>query len=94
MNAAEMKTPVISSKTLIGAAVKNAAGEVLGEIEEMVVQLENGYVDKLVMAIPGSLFKKRIAIPWDMLAIDIPAQTLILNMDKDFLDKIPAYQGK
>lgn len=86
-------TPTVSSKDLIGAIVKSSEGDELGEIEELVVNSENGCVSNLIVATKALLGKKRIAIPFDMLAIDAEAHAFILNMDKDFLRRIPAYHG-
>jgi sporulation protein YlmC with PRC-barrel domain len=82
----------ISSKSLLGTKVNNDQGEALGKIEEVMVNLESGNVISLIMS-TGSLLKKRVAIPWEMLKIDDESQALSLDMDKDFLERIPAYQA-
>jgi sporulation protein YlmC with PRC-barrel domain len=86
------KTRSISSKSLLGSTVNNDQGEALEKIEEVEVNLENGAVSNLIMSTSG-LLKKRVAIPWDMLKIDDETQVLSLDMDKDFLERIPDYQG-
>jgi sporulation protein YlmC with PRC-barrel domain len=86
------KTRSISSKSLLGATVNNIQGEALGKIEEVMVNLETGTVASLILS-TGNLLKKRVAIPWEMLKVDDESQVLSLDMDKDFLERLPGYQG-
>jgi len=88
-----VKTHPISSKSLIGTAVKNYLGEDLGEIKEILVDPENGYVINLIME-SGNLvgLKKPIAIPWSMLIFE--DGNVLINIEKDFINRIPAYDEK
>ena len=88
-----VKTHPISSKSLIGIGVKNNLGEELGEIKEILVDPENGYVVNLIMETGNFIgFKKRIDIPWDMLKFD--GENVLMNIEKDFIERIPAYDEK
>ena len=89
-----VRKPSISTKILIGGVVKNGLGEELGQIDEVLLDQEGGFVSNLILSTGGFLgLKKRIAVPWDMLKLDQDTQALILDVDKDFLQRIPKYQG-
>ena len=92
MNEPVLKTRTISSKSLISAIVKNDQGEVLGRIDEVLINWEGGTISSLIMS-TDDVMQKRIAVPWDLLKIDDETQALNLNVDRDFLERIPAYQG-
>ena len=89
-----VRKPSISTKILLGGVVKNGLGEELGQIDEVLLDQETGFVSNLIMTTGGFLgLKKRIAIPWDMLKMDKETQALVLDVDKDFLQRIPKYKG-
>jgi sporulation protein YlmC with PRC-barrel domain len=90
MNEPVSKTRTISSKSLISAIVKNDQGEVLGRIDEVLINWEGGTISSLIMS-TDDVMQKRIAVPWDLLKIDDETQALNLNVDRDFLERIPAY---
>jgi sporulation protein YlmC with PRC-barrel domain len=92
MNEPVPKTRQISSKSLIGSIVNNDQGEVLGRIDEVLINWENGTVSNLIMS-SDDVMQKQIAVPWDLLQIDDETQALNIRVDSDFLDRIPAYQG-
>jgi sporulation protein YlmC with PRC-barrel domain len=93
MNAPVTKAGSISSKFLLGLIVKNTRGEALGEVEEILMDVEKGYITNLILSSKGLLGKKRFAVPWDMFKFDEETQALRLDVDKEFLERIPAYQG-
>ncbi|HZD55251.1 MAG TPA: PRC-barrel domain-containing protein [Anaerolineales bacterium] len=94
MNEMIEKKPRISSRSLIGSVVKNMLDEDLGEIEEMLVDPETGFVSEVVLSTSKFLgFGKKIAVPWDMLKIDDGANSPIMDIDKDFLARVPSYRG-
>lgn len=88
------KKPAISTRILIGSVVKNTLDEDLGEIEEILVDTETGFVSEVVLSTAKFLgLGKRIAVPWDMFKIDDEAKSLVIDIDRDFLARIPSYQG-
>ena len=95
MDEPTVKKPSISTKALLGNVVKNRMGEELGKIDEVLLDQEGGFVSNLILStggLPG--LKKRIAVPWDMLQLDTTTQALILDIDKDFIQRIPKYQSE
>jgi len=94
MNETMPKKPTISTRILIGSVVKNTLDEELGEIEEMLIDPETGFVSEVILSTSKFLgLGKRIAVPWDMFKIDAQAKFLVIDIDKDFLARIPSYEG-
>lgn len=94
MNETVPKKPTISTRSLLGTVVKNTLDEDLGEIEEFLVDPETGFVSEVVLSTTKFLgLGKRIAVPWDMLKFDGQAKSLTMDIDKDFLTRIPSYKG-
>lgn len=94
MNETITKKPRISTRFLIGSVVKNTLDEDLGEIEELLVDPETGFVSEVILSTTRFLgLGKRIAVPWDMFRIDDEAVSLMIDIDKDFLARVPSYRG-
>jgi len=88
--------PIRASK-LIGMDVKNSSGEDLGEVEDVVMDT-HGNVRCLALSFGGFLDigDKLIAVPWSAMAIksdreDRSDQHLVLNVDKNVLEKAPGF---
>lgn len=94
MNETMPKKRTISTRILLGSVVKNTLDEDLGEIEEFLVDPDTGFVSEVVLSTTRFLgLGKKIAVPWDMLKIDDQANSLKMDIDKDFLARIPSYRG-
>lgn len=79
---------VLSASTLAGDKVKNAEGQDLGKVEELMIDLESGRVAYAVLSF-GSGFMhggKLFAIPWASLAVDQEDKRFILNVTRDMLE--------
>ncbi len=79
---------VLSASTIAGDKVKNLAGEDLGKIEDIMIDLESGRVAYAVVSF-GSGFMhggKLFAIPWAALAVDQGDKKIILNVPKEILE--------
>ncbi len=63
---------VLSASTIIGDKVLNPAGEQLGIIKELMIDLDEGNVAYAVLSFGGFLGMgdKLFAIPWEALALD------------------------
>ncbi|MBZ0303832.1 MAG: PRC-barrel domain-containing protein, partial [Anaerolineae bacterium] len=64
-----MNTLLLSATTLIGDGVKNSAGEDLGKLTEIMLDVESGRVAYAVLSFGGvlGLGNKLFAIPWEAL---------------------------
>ncbi len=83
---------VMSSTDLINDEVTNNAGENLGRIEKLMVDLRTGNVLYAVLSY-GSLLaaKKYIAVPWQALNFSHHDKRFVLNIEKDRLGEAPVF---
>jgi sporulation protein YlmC with PRC-barrel domain len=85
-------TKLDKASGLIGVDVKDAAGEKLGEIEDVVIDFNNGNVAYLVMSTGGLLGigEKRLAVPLKAFTASDRASDdahLMLRADKDSISR-------
>jgi hypothetical protein len=73
--------------------VRNAAGEDLGKIEELMVDVNTGRVAYAVLSFGGFLKmgNKLFAIPWEALQLDAANHQFILNVDKTRLESATGF---
>lgn len=83
----------LSASTLEGNDVVNAAGEDLGSIEEIMLDVRNGRIAYAVLSFGGFLGigDKLFAIPWDALTLDTERKRFVLNMDRETLENAPGF---
>jgi sporulation protein YlmC with PRC-barrel domain len=85
---------VISTSSIIGDNVVNRAGEGLGKIEELMLDLEMGRVAYAVLSL-GSLGMgmgdKLFAIPFEALKLDATREHFTLDVDKDKMRNAPGF---
>jgi sporulation protein YlmC with PRC-barrel domain len=86
----------ISSRHLIGSAVHSPSGENLGKVEAFLLDPKNGMVSSVILSSGGmlGLAGKRIAVPWDMVIMDGVNRTISINVDHEFIDRLPPYSGE
>ncbi len=86
-------TRALSASTITGDAVKNANGDDLGNIEEIVIDLDGGRVAYTVLAAGGflGLGEKFFAIPWDMVTVDMDNKEVVIDIEKELLEKAPGF---
>lgn len=86
-------TKALSASTLTGDKARNAAGDDLGKIEEIVIDLDSGRVAYAVLAAGGFLGMgdKFFAIPWDRLTVDTDAKEVVIDVDNEMLEKAPGF---
>jgi len=84
---------VMDADTLIGDNVVNAAGESLGEIKAIMLDVTSGRVAYAVLSFGGFLGmgNKLFAIPWSALTLDAGEKRFILNVSKDLLENAPGF---
>jgi len=84
---------VLSAGTLAGDRVRNAAGEDLGKVEEIMIDLASGRVAYVVLSFGGFLGigDKLFAVPWRALRIDEGEHQFILDVDKKTLENAPGF---
>lgn len=84
---------VMSAGTLADDRVRNSAGEDLGKIEEIMIDVPTGKVAYAVLSFGGFLGigDKLFAIPWHALTLNEKDHEFILNVDRERLDKAPGF---
>lgn len=84
---------VLAASTLKGDKVVNHQGEDLGNIEDLMIDLEGGRIAYAVLSFGGFLGMgdKLFAIPWDAMTVDQENKRLVLNVDKDLLKQAPGF---
>jgi sporulation protein YlmC with PRC-barrel domain len=84
---------VLSGSSLRGDKVVNYQGEDLGKIEEIMIDLDRGRVAYVVLSFGGFLGvgDKLFAIPWQAFSVDTTQKRLVLNADKELLEKAPGF---
>jgi sporulation protein YlmC with PRC-barrel domain len=90
-----MLNEVYASK-IIGASVKNAQGESLGKIDELVIDPHDAKIKAAVVSVGGVLGigAKSVAIPWDKVTMGsgTDRDTVLVAMGKEELEQAPGWQ--
>jgi len=87
--------PLISTKALEGKTVKNQQGKDIGKIQELMVDPDSGRVQYVVLA-SGSMWSKggdTLSIPWETLRLGWNKEDLVVELDKDQLQKVPSEES-
>src|SRR5690349_11585050 len=84
---------VLSASTLAGDGVRNEAGEDLGKIDEIMIDIPTGRVAYAVLSFGGFLRmgNKLFAVPWNILRIDEDNKKFILPVEKSVLENAPGF---
>jgi uncharacterized protein YrrD len=83
----------MGATTLAGDKVVNAAGESLGKVQEIMLDVPTGRVAYAVLSFGGFLGMgdKLFAIPWDQLTLDEDNKQFMLNIDRAKLEQAPGF---
>jgi len=89
----EVPYNLVRSKDVVGVSVKNAQGENLGKIEDVVLDKKTGQACYIVLSFGGLLGigDKLFALPWETSTYDTNEECFILNIDKDKLKNAPGF---
>ncbi len=84
---------ILSAATIIGDKVVNAEGEQLGNIRDLVIDLDDAQIAYAVLSFGGflGLGDKLFAIPLEALTFNKEAHTVILDVDKEVLKNAPGF---
>ena len=84
---------VLSASTLSGDSVRNAADENLGDIKDLMIDLDNGNVAYAVLSFGGwlGMGDKLFAVPWSAFTVDTANHCLILNVPKERFKDAPGF---
>ena len=84
---------LMGAETLIGDSVVNTAEEDLGEIKEIMLDMQTGQVAYAVLGFGGflGLGEKLFAVPWQALHLDTVNKRMVLNVEKERLKTAPGF---
>jgi len=84
---------LMGANTLIGDGVVNAQDAELGDIKEIMLDMQTGQVAYAVLAFGGFLGmgEKLFAVPWQALHLDTANQRFVLDVDKERLQTAPGF---
>jgi sporulation protein YlmC with PRC-barrel domain len=84
---------VLSASTICSDAVVNSQGESLGEVEELMIDLESGRIAYAVLSFGGFLGmgNKLFAVPWEALQLDADNHCFVLNVPREKLEQAPGF---
>jgi sporulation protein YlmC with PRC-barrel domain len=84
---------VLAASTLAGDSVRNHAGESLGKVDEIMIDIPSGRVAYAVVSFGGVLGmgNKLFAIPWSALRVDEDEKCFVLDVDKKTLESAPGF---
>ena len=84
---------VLAASTLAGDQVQNSAGEDLGKVDEIMIDIPAGKVAYAVLSFGGFLGmgNKLFAVPWSALRLDEDKKHFILDVDKEKLENAPGF---
>jgi len=83
----------LSSTSIVGDTVKNPAGETLGKIKDLMIDVEAGRIAYAVLSFGGVLGMgdKLFAVPWSSMLLDAPNKCFVLNVPKETLSTAPGF---
>jgi sporulation protein YlmC with PRC-barrel domain len=84
---------LMGADTLVGNDVYNQNGEDLGDIKEIMLNMQNGKVAYAVLSFGGFLGMgdKLFAVPWNALKLDTDNHRFVLSMEKERLENAPGF---
>ena len=83
----------LTASSIIGDKIYNHLDEDLGEIKEIMLDIDNGSIEYVVLEYGGFLGmgSKFFAIPFKALSIDTNRHAFVLNQSKEVLEKAPGF---
>ncbi len=84
---------LMGADTLIGNDVYNHKDEDLGDIKEIMLDVNSGRIAYAVLSFGGFLgiADKLFAVPWSALKLDTANKRFLLNVEKESLESAPGF---
>jgi sporulation protein YlmC with PRC-barrel domain len=89
----ENATQVLTARSIMRDKVVNPQGENLGDIKDLMMDVNKGCIAYAVLDFGGFLGigSKYFAVPWESFTIDEQNEQLVLNVDKQRLKDAPGF---
>ncbi len=83
----------LTATSIIGDKVRNKEGEHLGQIKEIMLNVQTGVIEYYIIEFGGFLGigEKFFAIPFELLKVDPENQVFIFDQKKETLEKAPGF---
>lgn len=87
---------IVKGSDAVGMDVHNAKNENLGDIEDLMIDVNSGRVGYAVLSFGGVLGigDKLFAVPWQALSLHPDKKMFVLNLEKDRLKTAPGFDKK
>lgn len=84
---------LVGANSIIGAKVRDANGEELGQVKQLMVRPEDGRIQYAVLALGGVLGVggQQVAVPWQSLKVTRDAQSVVITAERQVLSEAPKY---
>jgi len=83
----------LTATSIIGDKVYNDKGEHMGAIEDIMIDINRGQIEYVVIKFGGFLTinEKYFAIPFELLKVDPGRKAFLLNQSREILEKAPGF---
>ncbi|MEJ7642964.1 MAG: PRC-barrel domain-containing protein [Chryseolinea sp.] len=83
----------LAASSIIGDKILNPSGEDLGKIKDIMINLDNGSIEYIVVEFGGFLGmgEKYFAFPFNAMSVDTEQHAFILNRSKEELESAPGF---
>jgi sporulation protein YlmC with PRC-barrel domain len=85
---------VLATSALKGSRVGNFAGEDLGKVDDLVVDVDSGRLNYVIVSIGGFLGigDKLFAVPWELFTVRTGDHEFLLDIEKQMLRDAPSFE--
>lgn len=83
----------IAASILKGARVHNVAGEGLGKVDDLVLDLHSGRITYVVISLGGffGIGDKLYAVPWELFSVRPGEPELVVDVERALLENAPGF---
>ena len=87
---------ILTAKSIIGDKVFNDSGEDLGKIVDIMLNIDCGKIENVVVAFGGfaGINEKYFAVPFEALTLDTENQTFIFEQSRAAFENSPGFDKK
>lgn len=85
----------LTATSIIGDKVLNSSDEKMGEIKDIMIDLDTGKIEYVILELGGFLGigEKYFALPFSAIQVDAKNETFILNQDIETLKNAPGFHS-
>jgi sporulation protein YlmC with PRC-barrel domain len=93
---AQMPAGTIEADSIIGSKVRDAKGDDLGSVDELLLDPADGKVRGAVLSLGGvfGVGARKVEVPWSSLQLTRDGDDFAVVATRDALEKAPAYSGR